>query len=61
MPLDMTFKNYQACKAPKDLLIVPGAAHGMSFVTDAKAYKKAVKSFFAKCEHDGWHSADEVE
>ena len=61
VPLDMTFKNYQTCKAPKDLLIVPGAAHGMSFVTDTKAYKKAVKSFFAKCEHDGWHSADEVE
>lgn len=50
VPLKMTFDNYLACKANKELLIVPGAGHGMSYITDTKAYEKAVISFFKKCE-----------
>lgn len=46
VPIDMTFENYKACVAPKEMLIVPGAAHGMSYVTDTAAYEKAVLSFF---------------
>ncbi len=55
VPIDMTFVNYKACTAPKELLIVPGAGHGMSFVTDEKAYSKAVKDFFHKCEISGFN------
>ena len=37
-----TFKNYEACTAPKDLLIVHGASHGMSFVIDEKSYTESL-------------------
>lgn len=50
VPLQMTFENYLACNAEKELLIVPGASHGMSYITDTDAYEKAVKDFFLK--HD---------
>lgn len=48
VPVQMTFENYEACAAPKDLLIVPGAGHGMSYVKDTAAYEKAVRYFFKK-------------
>ena len=54
VPPEMTFRNYMACKAPKELLIVPEAGHGMSYVTDPKSYEKAVKRFFKKCEVEGF-------
>ncbi len=47
VPWDMTFENYYACQAPKDMLIVPGAAHAMSFVVAPDAYKKKLQDFFA--------------
>ena len=50
VPLNMTFENYLACSAPKELLIVPGAGHGMSYVTDKNAYTNAITGFFEKCE-----------
>lgn len=46
VPIKMTFDNYLACTAKKQLLIVPGAGHGMSYITDPNAYKKAVRDFF---------------
>lgn len=50
VPLKMSVDNYLACKAPKDLLIVPGAGHGMSYLTDKGAYERAVKRFFRSVE-----------
>lgn len=50
VPLKMTFDNYLACKANKELLIVPGAGHGMSYINDKKAYERCVLDFFKKCE-----------
>lgn len=50
VPIEMTFNNYLAAKGKKELLIVPGAGHGMSYITDSKSYEKAVKGFFEKCE-----------
>lgn len=50
VPLKMSVDNYLACKAPKDLLIVPGAGHGMSYLTDKCAYERAVKRFFRSIE-----------
>ena len=46
VPVSMTYENYQACAAPKALLVVPGAEHGMSYCRDKAAYEKAMKDFW---------------
>ena len=48
VPVSMTYENYRACTAPKDLLIVPGAEHGMSYIVEQKKYEDAVRSFWKK-------------
>lgn len=48
VPVEMTYKNYQACTAPKHLLIVPGADHGMSHFTEKDRYEGAVLAFWQK-------------
>ena len=50
VPLKMSVDNYLACKAQKDMLIVPGAGHGMSYITDSGAYERAVRRFFKSIE-----------
>ena len=47
VPISMTYENYRACIAPKRLLVVPYADHGMSYYVDKTAYESAVKDFFA--------------
>ncbi len=54
VPIDMTFENYLATVAPKQLLIVPGAGHGMSYIVDTPGYQKAIRRFFKKCENNEW-------
>ncbi len=54
VPISMTFENYLASVAPKQLFIVPGAGHGMSYLTDTLGYQKAVREFFEKCENNGF-------
>lgn len=46
VPVEMTYRNYQACTAPKGLLIVPGAEHAMSYCTDPQRYQAAVLKFW---------------
>lgn len=46
VPVEMTLENYAACQAPKHLLIVPGANHGMSYFYDTAGYERAVRQFF---------------
>ncbi len=46
VPIEMTYKNYQACNAKKHLLIVPGAEHGMSYLVDKNRYENTVKMFW---------------
>lgn len=46
VPLSMTLENYMACRAPKELLIVHGAAHGLSYIVDPDTYKARVAAFF---------------
>lgn len=48
VPVEMTFENYRACKAPKSLLIVDGAGHAMSYMTDKAAYEKAMTDFWER-------------
>ncbi len=47
VPWRMSLENYYACQAPKDLLIVSGAGHGLAFLTDPLRYKQKVLDFFA--------------
>lgn len=46
VPVEMTYENYMACKAPKRLVIVPGAAHGMSFYVERERYAKELLAFW---------------
>ena len=48
VPCEMTMKNYLACRAPKDILIVPDAEHSLSYVTDHKAYEKKLSEFWER-------------
>lgn len=50
VPVSMTYENYRACAAPKELLIVPGAEHGMSYIVEQEKYESTVRSFWAQCE-----------
>lgn len=47
VPWRMSLENYYACRAPKELLIVNGAGHGLAFLTDPERYKQKVRDFFA--------------
>ena len=41
----MSRENYDACASAKEILIVPGAGHGLSYCVEPKAYEKAVEDF----------------
>ena len=46
VPVEMSYENYLACRGPRQLLIVPGAGHGMSYLTEPEKYKQAVLQFW---------------
>ena len=48
VPCEMSRKNYEACASVKELLIVPGADHGMSYMTDTKRYVDIFVGFMKK-------------
>lgn len=48
VPVRMTYENYKACNAPKELLIVPGAIHGQSYDVEQEKYEAATKAFWEK-------------
>ncbi|MGN1450875.1 MAG: alpha/beta hydrolase [Eubacteriales bacterium] len=50
VPVEMTYRNYIACAAPKRLFIVPGADHGMSYLEDREGYENALKNFWRDFE-----------
>lgn len=47
VPPHMTVRNYQACAAPKRILMVDGATHALSWFYDNERYKNALTDFFA--------------
>lgn len=49
VPPEMTERNYAACRAEKQLLLVPGAGHGMGFVADGAGYRRELEMLFARC------------
>ncbi|MBQ9964776.1 MAG: alpha/beta fold hydrolase [Clostridia bacterium] len=46
VPVEMTYENYKACAAEKQLFVVPGADHGLSYLVDREGYETAVKEFW---------------
>lgn len=48
VPTTMVYKLYHACHEKKRLLVVRGAGHAMSYMTDSSAYEKAVTDFIEK-------------
>jgi len=48
VPVTMTYENYRACTAPKQLLIVPGAQHGLSYYVEKERYEETVKNLWNK-------------
>jgi fermentation-respiration switch protein FrsA (DUF1100 family) len=52
VPIEMTYLNYKACKAPKHLFVVPGAGHAMSYILDKQGYEKTVKDFWNLYDRD---------
>ena len=46
VPSWMSKVNYDACKTKKELLIIPGAAHGLSFPVAPETYLRALWNFF---------------
>lgn len=45
VPCDMSRENYEACTAPKQLVTVPGAGHGLAFMLDQEAYIRTLGEF----------------
>ncbi len=45
VPCEMSRQLYAACTAPKELVITPGAGHGLCYPVDTEAYIEAVRRF----------------
>ncbi len=48
VPTAMVYPLHDACPTAKELLIVPGAAHGLSHYTAPDAYERAVAAFLRR-------------
>ena len=48
VPVSMTYENYLAAKSEKELLIVPGAGHGRSYLMDKERYERTVLGFWRR-------------
>jgi len=48
VPTWMTEKNFEACNAPKDKLIVGNAGHGASYYENTELYESKIKEFLGK-------------
>ncbi len=45
VPCEMSRINYEACTAPKVLMTVPGAGHGISYLADGDGYLRTLADF----------------
>ena len=46
VPCEMSVKSYNACASKKQLLLVKGAGHGMSYLCDAQRVANTLNEFF---------------
>ena len=49
VPCDMSRKIADACPARCTILTIPGAGHGLGYMTDPPAYERAVLEFLRRC------------
>ncbi len=49
VPCEMSIRNHQLCTAPKRLLTVPGAGHGLSYLVDSELYISTLAEFCDLC------------
>ena len=45
VPYEMSIKNYEACAAPKKMVLTPSAGHGLCYLTDREGYLKELREF----------------
>ena len=45
VPCEMTRQGFEACTGDKELYIVEGARHGMSFINERDIYKEKITAF----------------
>lgn len=50
----------KVCKAPKRLLVAPGAAHGMSFYVESEKYGEELKKFWRDFDQNIWHTSEVI-
>jgi len=55
VPHRMSAENYAVCPAPKKLVIIPGAGHGLGFLADKEGYLRELIAF---CNANGIPAAD---
>ncbi len=48
VPPEMSRENYEACRSEKELVLVEGATHGMSYVVEPERVKAAISGFIQK-------------
>ncbi len=48
VPWEMSRENYQACTAPKRLVITKGAGHGLCYLVDPQEYLENLAEFFTE-------------
>ncbi|MBQ5725723.1 MAG: alpha/beta hydrolase [Clostridia bacterium] len=46
VPWTMSLENYRACRAPKELVVVHGAGHAMSYIVEPGLYREKLCAFF---------------
>ena len=49
VPYEMSVRMYEACSAPKKLVPIPGAGHGLAFPVNKQAYIQGLKDFQDEC------------
>ena len=50
VPHDMSVRSYEACRAPKKLVSIPDAGHGLSFLVDEAACRESCTAFLLKAK-----------
>ena len=48
VPCEMTRQGYAACTGEKEMFLVEGAEHGLSFLVDSERYREKVTAFLKK-------------
>lgn len=49
VPSKMSMEIYEAARGPKNLITIPGAGHGLSYMVDTRQYESTVKEFLKNC------------